>query len=180
MRGDVCSDESDEGQRCKSTLPLILILNAPVSFDSLLFFTPALPLLPFPSPIHLSSTLKKTPKKLVCQIRVCTFAFNPPPPDSPYPPIRLIINTSGSTYLELFQVTYLITILQQSLAFVMGDNATEIDLDSVIDRLLEGAFVLLPSRKIFYGYGSCRFSTSPLCWWYSVHVGSAYRGRCPR
>jgi hypothetical protein len=24
----------------------------------------------------------------------------------------------------------------------MGDNATEIDLDSVIDRLLEGAFLL--------------------------------------
>jgi hypothetical protein len=34
----------------------------------------------------------------------------------------------------------------------MGDNATEIDLDSVIDRLLEGASLLLRSRNIFYGY----------------------------
>jgi len=33
----------------------------------------------------------------------------------------------------------------------MGDNATEIDLDSVIDRLLEGAFLLLRSRNILYG-----------------------------
>jgi hypothetical protein len=30
----------------------------------------------------------------------------------------------------------------------MGDNATEIDLDSVIDRLLEGAFLHLRSRNI--------------------------------
>jgi hypothetical protein len=44
----------------------------------------------------------------------------------------------------------------------MGDNATEIDLDSVIDRLLEGASLLLRSRNIFYGYGSCRFSISPV------------------
>jgi hypothetical protein len=44
----------------------------------------------------------------------------------------------------------------------MGDNATEIDLDSVIDRLLEGAFVLLRSGNTFYGYGGCRFSPSPV------------------
>jgi hypothetical protein len=44
----------------------------------------------------------------------------------------------------------------------MGDNATEIDLDSVIDRLLEGAFLLLRSRNMFYGYGSRRFSISPV------------------
>jgi hypothetical protein len=44
----------------------------------------------------------------------------------------------------------------------MGDNATEIDLDSVIDRLLEGAFLLLGSRNIIYGCRSCRFSISPV------------------
>ena len=70
----------------------------------------------------------------------------------------------------MLSVTYLITLLQQSLAFVMGDNATEIDLDSVIDRLLEGAFLFLRSRNIFYGHGSRRFSISPI---YCVHVGSA-------
>lgn len=30
----------------------------------------------------------------------------------------------------------------------MGDNATEIDLDSVIDRLLEGMSLLVSARKV--------------------------------
>ncbi len=70
MRGDVCSDESDEGQRCKSTLPLILILNAPVSFDfpSLLHPSASPPSRPLPNPSLLN--FKKIPKKLVRQIRV--------------------------------------------------------------------------------------------------------------
>jgi hypothetical protein len=44
----------------------------------------------------------------------------------------------------------------------MADNATEIDLDSVIDRLLEGAFLLLFAWNITYECGSHRLSLYPV------------------
>jgi hypothetical protein len=44
----------------------------------------------------------------------------------------------------------------------MGDNITEIDLDSVIDRLLEGAFLLLAVRNITYECGSHRLGPHPV------------------
>ena len=127
----------------ESTPLLSSILTPQCLFTSPLF-TPALPLLPA-TPVHLSSR-KKTKKKITPKFSFHPSAFNPPP-DSPYSPIRLIIVSSGSIHLGLLSATYLITSSQQSPAFVMGDNATEIDLDSVIDRLLEGAFLLLGSRK---------------------------------
>ena len=34
----------------------------------------------------------------------------------------------------------------------MGDNATEIDLDSVIDRLLEGTFTLFATKVMICGF----------------------------
>jgi hypothetical protein len=68
-------------------------------------------------------------------------------------------------------VTYLITSSQLSPAFVMGDNATEIDLDSVIDRLLEGAFLLLGSRKHISMDPGGGDSLYPPFSWYSAHVG---------
>jgi hypothetical protein len=77
-------------------------------------------------------------------------------------------------------VTHLITLLQQSFAFVMGDNATEIDLDSVIDRLLEGAFLLLGFRNIIYGSGAVDSPYLPYSRWSSVHVGWHAHCRCHR
>jgi hypothetical protein len=44
----------------------------------------------------------------------------------------------------------------------MGDNVTEIDLDSVIDRLLEGAFLFLAVRNITYECGSHRLGLYPV------------------
>ena len=48
----------------------------------------------------------------------------------------------------------------------MGDNATEIDLDSVIDRLLEGAFLLLRSSmdtRLSILHIPCIFGGTLLC-----------------
>jgi hypothetical protein len=159
-----CSDESDERQRCLSItnqLPLILHPDAPVSFYFPSLFTSALPLLPATLNSPLLKLKKKKSKKTHLPIRVPHFCFQSSTQlslashSSYYQHLR-------SAYLALLSVTYLITLLQQLLAFVMGDNATEIDLDSVIDRLLEGAFFLLRSRNIFYGYKSRRFSISPV------------------
>ena len=59
----------------------------------------------------------------------------------------------------------------------MGDNATEIDLDSVIDRLLEGTFRLLVSRHIIYECGSYRFGVCPVQLVVVLaHAGLAYHG----
>lgn len=127
----------------ESTPLLSSILTPQCLFTSLLF-TPALPLLPA-TPIHLSSR-KKTKKKIICQILIAPFCFQSS--------TRLSLLSYSSYYRllrfnspRILSETHLITFSQQSPAFVMGDNATEIDLDSVIDRLLEGAFLFLGSRK---------------------------------
>jgi hypothetical protein len=156
---------SDERQRClsnyESTLPLILHPDAPVSFFFPSLHSSASP--PSRHPQSISPQLKKkTQKKPIYQIRLPTLLLSILHPTLLSLPLVFIINTPGPLISQLLPVTYLITLLQQSLAFVMGDNATEIDLDSVIDRLLEGASLLLRSRNIFYGYGSRRFSISPV------------------
>ena len=182
MRGDVSvptNPTATDNVACQLRInsPLILHPNAPVSFYFPSLHSSASPPSP-PSPIH-SPQEKKSLKKTICHILVPLFCFHPPP-DSPYSPIRLIINSSGSIHLGPLSVTHLITLLQQSFAFVMGDNATEIDLDSVIDRLLEGAFLLLGSENIIYGSGVVDSPYLPHSWWYSVHVGWHTHCRCPR
>ena len=160
----------------ESTPLLSSILTPQCLFPSLLF-TPALPLLPrHPNPL---SSRKKIPKK--------NYLPHSRPTLLPSTSTRLSL-LSHSSYYHFFRfsssrtssVTYLITLLLQSFAFVMGDNATEIDLDSVIDRLLEGAFLFLGSRNIIYGSGAVDSPYLPYSWWSSVHVGWHTHGRCPR
>ena len=181
MRGDVgvpTNPTATDNVACQLRInsPLILHPNAPVSFSFPSLHSSASP----PSPPSQSTLLKKknSQKKLSATFSSHSSAFN----------VHRLSLLSHSSYYHFFRfsssrtssVTYLITLLLQSFAFVMGDNATEIDLDSVIDRLLEGAFLFLGSRNIIYGSGAVDSPYLQYSWWSSVHVGWHIHGRCPR